>query len=413
MRRSASLKSCEFLRSRGHLRLVVAGLVMVLVSSSAFPGSAGLKEELEKLRQQQEQVKQDKAEAAAEVDVATAETDELAAALAVLSSQVNEQAAKVADAEQRLAAAVARHDAAIEAVLTQSALIGELEVQLSNTAIQSFVRQDGPASPILEEADPNKALRMQSLAQAVSESGVTVADELKAAKEDLRIEQAEAENAETRAAAIRTELAQQLAELEQLKAEQEDLYQQAEARLEQQLAEAAALAELDEVYAAKIVETTAELARQQAAAARRRNPASGGATPGFPSAADIVNVRGFWVHKDIASNFDAMLAAAEADGHSFGGGAYRDSANQIRLRRAHCGSSNYAIYQMPASACSPPTARPGQSMHEQAKAIDFTYNGSIISSRSSAGYQWLAGNAERYGFYNLPSEPWHWSVNGR
>ena len=42
------------------------------------------------------------------------------------------------------------------------------------------------------------------------------------------------------------------------------------------------------------------------------------------------------------------------------------------VRRANCGSSNYAIYQMPASACSPPTARPGTSMHEQGLAIDFT-----------------------------------------
>jgi hypothetical protein len=24
----------------------------------------------------------------------------------------------------------------------------------------------------------------------------------------------------------------------------------------------------------------------------------------------------------------------------------------------------------------------------------------------------LADNASRFGFFNLPSEPWHWSVNG-
>ena len=51
-------------------------------------------------------------------------------------------------------------------------------------------------------------------------------------------------------------------------------------------------------------------------------------------------------------------------------------------------------------------------MHEQGLAIDFTYNGSIISSRSSPGYQWLSRRAAGFGFYNLPSEPWHWSVNG-
>ena len=51
-------------------------------------------------------------------------------------------------------------------------------------------------------------------------------------------------------------------------------------------------------------------------------------------------------------------------------------------------------------------------MHEQGLAIDFTHGGSLISSRSSAAFQWLAANAGRFGFRNLPSEPWHWSTNG-
>jgi D-alanyl-D-alanine carboxypeptidase len=51
-------------------------------------------------------------------------------------------------------------------------------------------------------------------------------------------------------------------------------------------------------------------------------------------------------------------------------------------------------------------------MHEQGLAIDFTWNGSVISSHSSPAFQWLAAHAGRYGLYNLPSEPWHWSVNG-
>jgi D-alanyl-D-alanine carboxypeptidase len=51
-------------------------------------------------------------------------------------------------------------------------------------------------------------------------------------------------------------------------------------------------------------------------------------------------------------------------------------------------------------------------MHEQGLAIDFMWNGSIISSHSNAAYQWLDAHAATYGFYNLPSEAWHWSVNG-
>jgi D-alanyl-D-alanine carboxypeptidase len=52
-------------------------------------------------------------------------------------------------------------------------------------------------------------------------------------------------------------------------------------------------------------------------------------------------------------------------------------------------------------------------MHERGLAIDFTFDGQIIRSRGSAGFQWMAANAPRFGFTNLPSEPWHWSSNGQ
>jgi LAS superfamily LD-carboxypeptidase LdcB len=50
-------------------------------------------------------------------------------------------------------------------------------------------------------------------------------------------------------------------------------------------------------------------------------------------------------------------------------------------------------------------------MHERGLAIDFTQNGQTIS-RGSSGFAWLSAHAASYGLYNLPSEPWHWSVNG-
>lgn len=51
-------------------------------------------------------------------------------------------------------------------------------------------------------------------------------------------------------------------------------------------------------------------------------------------------------------------------------------------------------------------------MHEQGLAIDFTWQGRVIAGRSSPAYVWLSRNAARFGLYNLPSEPWHWSTNG-
>ncbi len=128
--------------------------------------------------------------------------------------------------------------------------------------------------------------------------------------------------------------------------------------------------------------------------------------------ADVTSVGGIWVHKSIAPRVQSLLNAANAAGHNLRGGGFRDSAAQGATRRANCGPTYYDIYEKPSNQCRPPTARPGRSMHERGLAIDFTSHGSLITSRSSAAFRWLEANAARYGLYNLPSEPWHWSTNG-
>ncbi len=146
--------------------------------------------------------------------------------------------------------------------------------------------------------------------------------------------------------------------------------------------------------------------------ARRYGWETGSSAGGTGMAGGLVTVGGITVAASLGPNLAALLQAATADGLRLGGGGYRSSESQIALRRAHCGTSDYAIYEMSPSSCSPPTARPGQSMHEQGLAIDFTCNGGGALSRSSPCYSWLQANAGSYGFRNLPSEPWHWSTNG-
>lgn len=58
------------------------------------------------------------------------------------------------------------------------------------------------------------------------------------------------------------------------------------------------------------------------------------------------------------------------------------------------------------------TARPGSSNHELGLAIDFECDGTLIRSRTTTCFEWLAASAPTFGLYNLPSEPWHWSVDG-
>ncbi|GAA1524801.1 peptidoglycan hydrolase-like protein with peptidoglycan-binding domain [Agromyces terreus] len=117
----------------------------------------------------------------------------------------------------------------------------------------------------------------------------------------------------------------------------------------------------------------------------------------------------FRVHKCLSSNLSKLLTAANAAGYTLGGWSYRSNAQQIELRKQHCGTSHYAIYEMPSSQCSPPTAIPGRSMHERGLAIDFNSKG---ASLTTAAFNWLKANAGKYGLKNLPSEKWHWSTNG-
>jgi probable HAF family extracellular repeat protein len=133
---------------------------------------------------------------------------------------------------------------------------------------------------------------------------------------------------------------------------------------------------------------------------------------GGSSPPDLVTVRGITVDAAIAGQVEALLAAADADGLDLTGGGYRTHEQQIELRRQHCGGSYYAVYEMPSSECTPPTARPGRSMHERGLAIDVNCDGELVSSRADPCFEWLAANAGRFGLYNLPYEPWHWSIDG-
>ncbi len=123
--------------------------------------------------------------------------------------------------------------------------------------------------------------------------------------------------------------------------------------------------------------------------------------------------RGVVVDVTIAGQVAAMMAAADSAGLHLSGGGFRSSAEQVELRRQHCGPSSYDSYQRPAGECSPPTALPGTSMHEWGLAVDWSNVGSVIASHSNPAWQWLSSNAGRFGFANLPSEPWHWSTDGR
>jgi LAS superfamily LD-carboxypeptidase LdcB len=124
----------------------------------------------------------------------------------------------------------------------------------------------------------------------------------------------------------------------------------------------------------------------------------------------LATLRGITVNARIDDQTVALLAAAEVDGIRLAGGGYRSHQQQIALRQAHCGPSPYDVYLRPAGQCRPPTARPGQSRHEQGLAIDVTCDGHLIVSRRDRCFLWLEANAHRFGFTGISSEAWHWEA---
>ena len=57
------------------------------------------------------------------------------------------------------------------------------------------------------------------------------------------------------------------------------------------------------------------------------------------------------------------------------------------------------------------TAEPGMSAHHTGFALDLNLYSLGRRAKRSAGYEWLAHNAARFGFYPYVPEGWHWEYN--
>jgi len=394
------------------------------------PPKAPAQPSLKELQQQREAVRSKKAAAASQVNVLSATDQELTQALSDLSDDVNTQTSLAEDAQKAQAQAEADAATAQTALDASEAELVVLRGDIKNEAIEAYINAtDKNEWSILSGDSPNDALNRATILSERSSASMDSAERFRSVQEDLGIQQKAKTDAAARSAAKQLEANNHLDALEQSQAKQEQFQQEVNDRIDSAQAEADALASFDSTLSSEITTRQAKLAaeiaarQRQADAARAALSRSGrkytsrstadrpAPTFGTSGGSGIVNVQGISVASNIAANLGALLDEARAAGINFGGGGYRDPSQQIALRRAHCGSSNYAVYQAPSSSCRPPTAPPGRSQHELGLAIDFSVGGRVLS-RGSAGYQWLAANASRFGLFNLPSEPWHWSVNG-
>jgi peptidoglycan hydrolase CwlO-like protein len=391
--------------SRGLVALVVAATALTADPSGAQEST---EDELDEVRARS-------AEVELELDVIAAEDAEIQAALAELQTNVAGQQVVATAAQDALESAEADVAASVAEIERLEDEIVELDEAADQMVIDSFV--DPPinhALDVFKSETLADATVMNAIVGIQSEADADAIERLAEAQDELEAEKEAQEELAADAAAKKDEADAALADLEEGLAQQEAFATEVEARLNAKLAEAESLKASDAALSQQILEEQAALAAsleaseaQPVGSASTVTPAPGGlATVTCPTGGSIT------VAGSIAGNVQSLLDASAADGIVMCGGGYRDPQQQIELRKAHCGTSNYAIYEMPSSQCSPPTARPGSSMHEQGLAIDFTCNGGGSVSRGSTCFNWLSANASTYGLYNLPSESWHWSTNG-
>jgi LAS superfamily LD-carboxypeptidase LdcB len=377
-----------------------------------------------------EQVAHRQALVAVEVDILKADDLQVTQALSDIKANVDAQTAELVAAEHALAAANAAVAAADAAVADAQRRIDDLLAKTDHVVVNAFVTPATESALAMLSETPSIANEKWAILDLQATTDAELLAEYHAAREQLRTEKANKDEAVEEAQNRKAEAEAALADKQEAVSQQALFASEVQARIDQRLSEAEMLKAVDPALAAQLQaeqaqlaaalnaldeEVAAELARQRAvelSAAAEANKAAGvQAPPGGVVSVPCPSGGSIQVAGDISEPVERLLTAAAEAGISMCGNGYRDPADQIAVRRANCGTSQYAIWQMPASYCSPPTARPGASMHEQGLAIDFTIGGGTIGYGSDA-YNWLKAHAADYGLSNLPGEPWHWSTNG-
>lgn len=418
-------------------------VVVALVAATVTVGAqfAEDDQEIDDLKEEREQTAKEAALAVGDIDIVTATVEEVTKALDDLAAFVNIQRIRLQEAETAYEASLASIDQARDErdlVLEETVLIRE---HLTNLAVSSFTGESGTGDDVTElvlSDDPGESARFIHLLELQTGTLSDGIDRLRALEVEADQLLVSEQNAVESAERFLTEVEERAAALEDALDRQAKVVTAAEIRLEAQIAEAAILQERDVELATKIRDKQTSINQRVAASARRNGVEIPTPVdldeivrldfyrPGDLPEAEIdeetgeelpvlvpLDVEPFFqieVHTDIAEQTQALFDKALADGIALAGWGYRPIQLQIELRAAHCGGTEYDIWHRPVFECAPPTARPGFSKHEQGRAIDFTFNGSSIQSRDSTAFVWLARHAPAYGFVNLESEPWHWSI---
>ncbi len=398
-------------RRNGRVRVVAAALALSAFAATASTANAQTleNERTRDLSEQKRQAKEEAAENLDKIDALNSDIDDLLGAYDTLLA-ARDAAEEAVDAIKRnLEEAEEQQARTEERIEALEAEIADTRLLLQQSAIRAFVSHQGPNSEQTAlGSDPWQHERTQALRNFANRSTEDILDELRGQLSELDALSDQSARYVAEVKQLRDDRLERVGRLRTAAQREEDALEDLRLRQHSLTHKILELEATVEGLSAEIEEEERLIAEAIAAAERRRR----GDTVPTDADVDLVNVWGFVVDRGIEENVRGLLTELEADGFAVGGSGYRTNARQIELRKEHCGTSDYAVWEMPSSQCSPPTARPGFSRHEYGRAIDFTWEGRLIRSRDTAVYQAIARIAENYGLKNLPSEPWHWSDTG-
>ena len=133
---------------------------------------------------------------------------------------------------------------------------------------------------------------------------------------------------------------------------------------------------------------------------------------------DLVSIQGYQLKTDAANNFNQMYAAAQKDGVNLRlTSGYRSPDEQTQIWNSYgCKLINGRASCRGGKSVAVPCSLGGSgSNHSTGYAVDISVGCVNGQSRCNTKvYNWLKANGGKYNFYNnLPSDPVHWSANGR
>jgi peptidoglycan hydrolase CwlO-like protein len=432
-------RSARSAAARTLLGVLALGVVALLAGSSVTAGA-----DLTAARERRAALRAQQAQVASQVNALEGSEDSVTAALAALDENVRGQQAVMVEARRQAESSYREAERAEADAAETGRQLDRLRARMTDYAVAAYVSPpDEQLFREFEAASAQQDASRRAFLDLRSGNDLDLIDQLRATKRRLEEQLTHAREARATAEAQLAAAEAALGSLTAAQAEQQRFADQVRARLDERLSEAQYLSRLDASFAAQIAAEASKLADAVSnvpvsppsaggsgsgtgggsgsgtgTGTGTTGGSSGGTTnppvtaPPITPTPGLVTVGGITVAASIGEQLRQLLSAASSAGINLGGYGYRDINAQIQLRRQNCGTSDYAIWYMPADGCRPPTARPGYSMHERGLAIDFQANGSFINSRTNPGFVWLAANAGRFGFINLPSEPWHWSVSG-